>query len=622
MGGLRKMMPITFAAMLVCTLAIAGMPLAGYYSKDRIIGSAIESVLTQWRGGNVFVMVVLPLAAMLTTFYMFRLIFMTFFGEYRGGHDDHGHGHGHDDHAAHDAHDDHGHGHVPHESPTNMAIPLIVLGLLGVFGGHMWLTGDPLSNNGTWFTNLVRWEDMYVLPNGSSLQLLNMNMLEVSEHNHHVGHLWAVGVSLTVLALGLFGAWWMYIRKADPSKQGSDDLPGLFPIPDGITGKLGLVYETVRDKYYIDEFVNGSVIRGTMVAARAQSWFDANVVDGLVVGTGKTARALGFVCGWIDKHIVDGAELGREHHPGLRLRGAPVPDRPHPAVHLVRRGGRPCGGLPHPDLIPPASPTDTSRQIAMDQLNLDSANATSLLSGDLLAADRHDGRHAHPEDEHARDQDRGRRVHLHPAGMHQMYSRASTRRLGAAVRRAPQLDPDREDLLLGRSGWALLTPHQVTTILFFIAVPASETVPRLSKAYYALFLMLEVGVIGVFVALDYFLFYVYWEIMLLPMYFLIGIWGGPQREYAAIKFFLYTLAGSVLMLIAVVAMRIDTGTFSIPELIAIGKAGGFTGPALLGMKFTTWVFWFLFVAFAIKIPAFPFTRGCRTPTSRRPPRSP
>lgn len=313
MGGLRKMMPITFAAMLVCTLAIAGMPLfAGYYSKDRIIGSAIESVLTQWRGGNVFVMVVLPLAAMLTTFYMFRLIFMTFFGEYRGGHEDHGHGHGHDDHAAHDAHDDHGHddhghGHVPHESPTNMAIPLIVLGLLGVFGGHMWLTGDPLSNNGTWFTNLVRWEDMYVLPNGSSLQLLNMNMLEVSEHNHHVGHLWAVGVSLTVLALGLFGAWWMYIRKADPSKQGSDDLPGLFPIPDGITGKLGLVYETVRDKYYIDEFVNGSVIRGTMVAARAQSWFDANVVDGLVVGTGKTARALGFVCGWIDKHIVDGA---------------------------------------------------------------------------------------------------------------------------------------------------------------------------------------------------------------------------------------------------------------------------------------------------------------------------
>ena len=146
----------------------------------------------------------------------------------------------------------------------------------------------------------------------------------------------------------------------------------------------------------------------------------------------------------------------------------------------------------------------------------------------------------------------------------------------------------------------------LTTILFFIAVPASETVPRLSKAYFVLLLLLELGVLGVFVSLDFFLFYVYWEIMLLPMYFLIGIWGGPQREYAAIKFFLYTLAGSVLMLIAVIALRLDAGTFSIPELVAIGKAGGFTGPALLGMSFTTWVFWFLFVAFAIKIPAFPF----------------
>jgi NADH-quinone oxidoreductase subunit L len=63
----------------------------------------------------------------------------------------------------------------------------------------------------------------------------------------------------------------------------------------------------VRDKYYIDEFVNATVIRGTMVAARVQSWIDSNIVDGLVVGTGKTARGFGFLCGWVDKHIVDGA---------------------------------------------------------------------------------------------------------------------------------------------------------------------------------------------------------------------------------------------------------------------------------------------------------------------------
>ena len=165
----------------------------------------------------------------------------------------------------------------------------------------------------------------------------------------------------------------------------------------------------------------------------------------------------------------------------------------------------------------------------------------------------------------------------------------------------------------------------LTTLLLFIAVPASETVPRLSKAYYALLLMLEVGVVGVFVSLDYFLFYVYWEVMLLPMYFLIGIWGGPNREYAAIKFFLYTLAGGALMLVAIVAMYLQTAslaeqgllmegtrqithaTFSIPALMDTGRAGLFAnGPQLLGMAFTTWVFWFLFIGFAIKVPVFPF----------------
>ena len=74
------------------------------------------------------------------------------------------------------------------------------------------------------------------------------------------------------------------------------------------------------------------------------------------------------------------------------------------------------------------------------------------------------------------------------------------------------------------------------------------------KAYCILFLLLETGMLGVFLALDFFLFYVFWEVMLLPMYFLIGVWGGPRREYAAIKFFLYTLVGSVLMLIAILML--------------------------------------------------------------------
>jgi NADH-quinone oxidoreductase subunit M len=90
----------------------------------------------------------------------------------------------------------------------------------------------------------------------------------------------------------------------------------------------------------------------------------------------------------------------------------------------------------------------------------------------------------------------------------------------------------------------------LTTVLSFLAMIASWKIDRYVKGYCALFLLLETGMLGTFLALDFFLFYIFWEVMLLPMYFLIGVWGGPRREYAAIKFFLYTLLGSVFILIA------------------------------------------------------------------------
>lgn len=94
----------------------------------------------------------------------------------------------------------------------------------------------------------------------------------------------------------------------------------------------------------------------------------------------------------------------------------------------------------------------------------------------------------------------------------------------------------------------------LTALLSFLCVFVSWNINRAVKGYFALFLLLDTGMMGVFLSLDFFLFYIFWEVMLLPMYFLIGMWGGPQREYAAIKFFLYTLAGSVLMLIAILAL--------------------------------------------------------------------
>src|SRR6266481_1918241 len=110
----------------------------------------------------------------------------------------------------------------------------------------------------------------------------------------------------------------------------------------------------------------------------------------------------------------------------------------------------------------------------------------------------------------------------------------------------------------------------LTVLLCPICILASWGIDKGIKGYFALFLLLDGAMVGVFVALDFFLFYIFWELMLLPMYFLIGIWGGPRREYAAIKFFLYTLAGSVLMLLALLALYFSQTphTFDMTKLMA------------------------------------------------------
>jgi len=157
----------------------------------------------------------------------------------------------------------------------------------------------------------------------------------------------------------------------------------------------------------------------------------------------------------------------------------------------------------------------------------------------------------------------------------------------------------------------------LTTLLLFLATFASWNIEKGVKGYMLLLLLLEVGINGVFCSLDLFLFYVFWEVMLLPMYFLIGIWGGPRREYAAIKFFLYTLAGSVLMLLGIVALYLaarDTlaSPFSIPDLSALVAGGQLTGDNLIdggllfGWPFLKWIFVFFFIGFAIKVPVPPF----------------
>jgi NADH-quinone oxidoreductase subunit M len=150
---------------------------------------------------------------------------------------------------------------------------------------------------------------------------------------------------------------------------------------------------------------------------------------------------------------------------------------------------------------------------------------------------------------------------------------------------------------LGIDGLSILMVL-LTTFISVVAVASSFTaVTENLKQYYIFMLLLEMGMLGVFLAQDLFLFYIFWEFTLVPMYFLIGIWGGPERVYASIKFFLYTMAGSLLMLLAILYMGIQIGTFSLPELIA--ARAGFA-------DVQTWLFWGFAIAFAIKVPIFPF----------------
>ena len=195
----------------------------------------------------------------------------------------------------------------------------------------------------------------------------------------------------------------------------------------------------------------------------------------------------------------------------------------------------------------------------------------------------------------------------------------------------------------------------LTAFVCLLALGASWSITKYVKAYCILFLILETGMLGVFLALDFFLFYVFWEVMLLPMYFLIGVWGGPRKEYAAIKFFLYTLFGSVLMLIAILMLYFNSDlsdpalephlakcylnaataeqvkvamaervagrevqpihTFNIMALQQIGQhtpqLDGFGDESkgklitFLGQGLQWWAFLLLFIGFAIKVPSVP-----------------
>jgi NADH-quinone oxidoreductase subunit M len=192
-----------------------------------------------------------------------------------------------------------------------------------------------------------------------------------------------------------------------------------------------------------------------------------------------------------------------------------------------------------------------------------------------------------------------------------LWTRFETGRSGFQfVERAAWIPALGVQYLVGIDGISLLL-ILLTTLLGFVAILSSwSAITDRVKEYYIFLLLLQTGMLGVFISLDLFLFYVFWEAMLVPMYFLIGIWGGPRKLYAAIKFFLYTLLGSVLMLLGILALYFyypkaggaPAGTFELTELIRV--LGSLNDPHWLEMQ--KWIFLAFFVGFAVKVPMFPF----------------
>jgi len=271
MGGLRKKMPITFWTFLMATLALSGFPgFAGFFSKDAILAASLEYGLIH--PAHIAIFVIMLLSAGITAFYMFRLIFMTFFGEPQDKKKY--------DHA--------------HESPFSMTIPLIVLAVLSVCAG--W---------GSWFTDLISKPDMSLFG----------GVAAVAEHgvDHeivHTAHRIAMWTSIPVAMLGiLLAAVIYYWKKISAEAWGR---------------RLSLVYKLFWNKWYFDEIYGATVIGFTLWKSRFLAAFDMKVIDGFVNGVARVTAGLARVQGAIDLHGVDGVVnfVGRSvKYAGTQMRG-------------------------------------------------------------------------------------------------------------------------------------------------------------------------------------------------------------------------------------------------------------------------------------------------------------
>ena len=259
MGGLRKAMPVTFWTFVVYTLAICGVPLtSGFLSKDEILAGTLAF---GGMSGHVIIPVIGFLVAGLTAFYMFRVVILAFLGDHKD--------------AARFSH--------LRESPMVMTIPLVVLAILSIF---VFYSFNPFGASDSWIVRAVGRPDSVVPP---SMAAPSTEAFEEAAHGLHGT---AMLLSLSVAGIGvLFAFVTYYWRKINA---------------DAAASALGPVYRFLLNKWYFDEIYQAVIVNGTLALSRILRWFDSNIVDGLVNGTGWVTRGISSVSGMFDTYVVDG----------------------------------------------------------------------------------------------------------------------------------------------------------------------------------------------------------------------------------------------------------------------------------------------------------------------------
>ncbi len=294
MGGLRHKMPITFITMLIATLSISGVPFifSGFWSKDKILAGVLGRAM-EWNSAHHYILFIIALlAAGITAFYMFRLIFMTFFGEPRNQ----------------EMHD------MAHESPLSMTVPLIVLAILSFpVVNTLWFNKDyvkpPPQPHLHAPTHAQIAPDTKTGGTGFALSLFGVSEAVAAEedaghgtqdahaddghHGHGPAHTIAMILSICVAGLGIFFSWLFYQRRTLSAES--------------VATTFRPVYNLFWHKYYFDEFYDGVLVALTVWKARLFAQFDGSVVDGIVNGVGVVTRdILAAFVGFFDNRVVDG----------------------------------------------------------------------------------------------------------------------------------------------------------------------------------------------------------------------------------------------------------------------------------------------------------------------------